>query len=147
MYIIIALVTGSLVILSMITNSRLSEGVGIFQGVFINYVVGLVVSIIILLFNLKTVSIGGNIPWWAYAGGLFGLTVVALSNVLIPKIPTIYTTLLIFVGQLFTGMVIDFFTGNTISKGKVIGGILICAGLYYNLRVDKKELTGDSQRL
>ena len=147
MYIVIAAFTGALVILSMVTNSRLSEGVGIFQGVFINYVVGLVASIIILLFNLKTVSIASNIPWWAYAGGLFGLTVVALSNVLIPKIPTIYTTLLIFLGQLFTGMVIDFFTGNTISKGKFIGGILICAGLYYNLEVDKKELAGDSQRL
>lgn len=144
MYIIIALVTGSLVILSMITNSRLSEGVGIFQGVLINYLVGLIVSVMILLFNLKSISIGSNIPWWAYLGGIFGLTVVALSNILIPKIPTIYTTLLIFVGQLFTGIVIDFFTGNSISKGKFIGGILICVGLFYNLMIDKRELANNN---
>lgn len=140
MYIIIAFVTGGLVILSMITNSRLSEGVGIFQGVFINYVVGLIVSVMILLFNLKTVNIGNNIPWWAYLGGVFGLTVVALSNILIPKIPTIYTTLLIFLGQLFTGIVIDFFIGNGVSKGKLIGGVLISVGLLYNLMIDKKAI-------
>lgn len=140
MYIMIAAFTGALVILSMVTNSRLSEGVGIFQGVFINFVVGLIASIIILLFNLKTITISGNVPVWAYLGGVIGLSVVAISNILIPKIPTIYTTLLIFVGQLFTGIVIDFFTGNHISKGKFIGGILICGGLFYNLMIDKREL-------
>ena len=72
--------------------------------------------------------------------GVIGLSIVAISNILIPKIPTIYTTLLIFVGQLFTGIVIDFFTGSYISTGKFIGGILICGGLFYNLMIDKREL-------
>ena len=67
MYIMIAAFTGALVILSMVTNSRLSEGVGIFQGVFINFVVGFIASILILLFNLKTITISGNIPVWAYS--------------------------------------------------------------------------------
>lgn len=140
MYIIIALMTGSLVIISMIMNSRVGQEIGVFQSVFINYVLGLIVSTAILLFNLKTLNVAGNVPWWAYLGGVLGVTIVAISNVLIPKIPTIYTTLLIFVGQLFTGMMIDLFTHVEVSKGKIIGGSLICIGLFYNLLIDKRQL-------
>lgn len=143
MYIIIALGTGSLVILSMIMNSRVGDEIGVFQSVFINYALGLLVSTAILLFNLKSLNTGGNIPWWAYLGGVLGVTIVAISNVIIPKIPTIYTSLLIFVGQLFTGMIIDLLTHVDVSKGKIIGGILICLGLFYNLVIDKKELAKD----
>ena len=139
MYIIIALMTGSLVIISMIMNSRVGDEIGLFQGVFINYVLGLSVATIILLFNLDTLKIGSSVPWWAYLGGAFGMAIVTISNIIIPKIPTIYTTILIFIGQLFTGMVIDLLTNVDISKGKVIGGILICIGLFYNLTVDKKQ--------
>lgn len=140
MYIVMALVTGSFVILSMILNSRLGEEIGLFQGVFINYALGLVVSTTILLFNLKTITVSGNIPWWAYLGGVLGVSIVAISNILIPKIPTIYTTLLIFIGQLFTGMIIDLLTSVDVSKGKVIGGVLILAGLLYNLMIDKRNI-------
>ncbi|HHX59512.1 MAG TPA: DMT family transporter [Epulopiscium sp.] len=140
MYITIALMTGSLVIISMIMNSRVGDEIGLFQGVFINYVLGTVVSILILLFNIKTITIASNIPWWAYLGGVLGVVIVSISNVIIPKIPTIYTTLLIFIGQLFTGMMIDLLTHVDVSKGKVIGGLLICIGLFYNLIVDKKQL-------
>lgn len=140
MYIIIALMTGSLVIISMIMNSRVGDEIGLFQGVFINYVLGVLVSTIILLFNLKTINIASNIPWWAYLGGIFGVVIVSISNIIIPNIPTIYTTLLIFVGQLFMGMIIDVLTKVDVSKGKIIGGLLICMGLLYNLIVDKRQL-------
>ena len=66
--------------------------------------------------------------------------VVASSNIIIPKIPIIYTSLLIFVGQLFTGILIDYLRIGFVSKGKIIGGILILLGLIYNSNVDKKEL-------
>ena len=140
MYIIIALMTGSLVIISMIMNSRVGDEIGLFQGVFINYVLGVLVSTIILLFNLKTINIASNIPWWAYLGGIFGVVIVSISNIIIPNIPTIYTTLLIFVGQLFMGMIIDVLTKVDVSKGNIIGGLLICIGLFYNLIVDKRQL-------
>jgi len=66
--------------------------------------------------------------------------VVIISNIIIPKIPTIYSTLLIFIGQLFTGIVLDYLTGMEISKGKVVGGLLILAGMAYNSMIDRKEL-------
>ncbi|MNF00803.1 hypothetical protein D3C80_1996900 [compost metagenome] len=43
-----------------------------------------------------------------------------------------------FIGQLFSGMAVDYFKDGLLSKGKLIGGILILIGLTYNLFVDKK---------
>ncbi|MCY6369489.1 DMT family transporter [Clostridium ganghwense] len=144
LYIILAFAAGCLVILSMIINSHLAKRIGVFQGTFINYIVGLLFTVIVLLFRNNAINLSFNnlsqIPFWAYLGGLIGVIVVAISNVIIPKIPTIYSTLLIFLGQLFTGIIIDSFTGNLISKGKLIGGFLIIAGLVYNFNVDKKHL-------
>lgn len=143
-YVILACISGFMVILSMIVNSHLAKEIGVFQGTLINYIVGLTFISVILLFTSKSinfsVNILSNIPFWAYLGGLIGVMVVAITNVVIPKIPTIYSTLLIFIGELFTGIVIDSIVGNTISKGKIIGGILILIGLIYNSYIDKKTI-------
>lgn len=142
---VFAFFSGCIVILTMVMNSRLAMKIGVFQGTFINYVVGFLFSILVLLINYKNVSLSvktlSYIPFWAYLGGLMGVVVVSISNIVIPKIGAIYSTLLIFIGQLFTGIVIDFFIGSFISKGKIIGGLLILGGMVYNSHVDKKYLT------
>lgn len=143
-YILIAFITGCLVILSMVINSRLGDKIGVFQGTLINYIVGLIGIIVVLLIKYRGISIPlsnlQSTPIWAYLGGAIGVTVVSTSNIVIPKIPTIYSTLLIFIGQIATGIVIDYITLSTLSKGKILGSILILVGLLYNLYVDKKEL-------
>ena len=141
--IIIAFVAGCMVILSMIVNSHLSKKVGTFQGTFINYSVGLLFASMFFLASKGYNTLNSNtlhsVPMWAYLGGGIGVFVVAISNVIIPKIPTIYSTLLIFVGQLFSGIIIDFFRDGLISKGKIIGGMLILCGMLYNFYVDNSE--------
>jgi transporter family-2 protein len=144
LYIILAALCGCTTILSMIVNSHLSKRIGVFQGTFVNYIVGLLTTILLITivkdsFNLSFASFT-IIPLWALLGGLLGVMVVASSNIIIPKIPTIYTTLLIFIGQLFTGILIDYFRVGFVSNGKIIGGLLILLGLIYNSSVDKKEL-------
>lgn len=142
--IMIAFITGALVILSMVINSSLSKKIGVLQGTLVNYIVGLIGIIVVLLIKYRGIYIPfehlKSVPWWAYLGGAIGVIVVATSNIIIPKIPTIYSTLLIFIGQLGTGIVIDYLTMNVVSKGKIIGSILILLGLLYNFYIDKKEL-------
>jgi len=144
LYIILAILCGCITIISMIINSHLSKEIGVFQGTLINYVVGLISTILLLIIVRDPINLSfdsyNKIPVWALLGGLLGVIVVASSNVVIPKIPTIYTTLLIFMGQLFTGILIDYFRMGFISKGKIIGGILILVGIIYNSKVDKEEL-------
>ncbi|MCF6460423.1 MULTISPECIES: DMT family transporter [unclassified Clostridium] len=143
LYVVLALISGCLVILSMVINSHLAKKIGVFQGTFVNYLVGLLFISMILIFKNEFSNLSFNrlspIPFWAYLGGLIGVSVVAISNIIIPKIPTIYSTLLIFLGQLFTGIGIDYFRGSLISKGKIIGGLFIIAGLIYNFNVDKQD--------
>jgi len=144
LYIILAVLCGCITIISMIINSHLSKKIGVFQGAFINYAVGLISTILLLTIVKNSVDLSfssfDGIPLWALLGGLLGVMVVSASNIVIPKIPTIYTTLLIFIGQLFTGILIDYFRVGFVSKGKIIGGLLILIGLIYNSNVDKKEL-------
>jgi len=144
LYIILAILCGCITIISMIINSHLSREIGVFQGTLINYVVGLISTIFLIIIVRCPISLSfdsyNKIPFWALLGGMIGVVVVASSNVVIPKIPTIYTTLLIFMGQLFTGIIIDYFRMGFISKGKIIGGILILLGIIYNSNVDKKEM-------
>jgi len=45
-------------------------------------------------------------------------------------------TLLIFISQLFTGIVIDWMISNSFPLNKVIGGLFVVLGLGYNLYID-----------
>lgn len=145
MYLMLAILAGSLTIMSMIINSKLSEKIGLFQGVIVNYTVGLISIIALMIVTNSSMVLSINslskIPMWAYLGGVLGVMVVAASNIVIPKIPAIYTALLYFIGQLFTGILIDYFRNGVISKGQIIGGVLILIGMLYNVNIDKNEAT------
>lgn len=144
LYIIIAFFTGFMTILSMIINSKLAMKIGFLQGILINYIVGFVFSFFALIINFNNIDLSiqtfMGIPFWAYLGGFIGVIIISINNIIIPKIGAIYSTLLIFIGQLFMGVVIDFFIGGFISKGKLIGGLLILGGTVYNFYIDRKHL-------
>ncbi|WP_432405375.1 DMT family transporter [Wukongibacter sp. M2B1] len=144
-YIVFAFFTGCLTIISMIINSKLAMKIGALQGILINYIVGLLFSILFLLINLNSMVFSTevliHVPVWAYLGGAIGVIGISINNIVVPKIGAIYATLLIFIGQLFMGITIDFFIGNSISKGKIIGGLLILGGMVYNSYIDKKQLS------
>jgi uncharacterized membrane protein YdcZ (DUF606 family) len=139
-----AFLTGCIVILSLVINSKLAIEIGTLQGALINYVVGLLFSILVLLFNYKhidtTIKAFSDIPLWIYLGGFIGVMVILINNNAIPKVGAVYSTLLIFMGQLSMGVAIDFLIGNSISTGKIVGGLLILAGMLYNFHIDKKNL-------
>ena len=143
LYILLSILAGISIVLGRVINSNLASRIGIFQGTFFNYVVGLLFSAIFLIFSSEAFDISRttlySIPFWAYLGGLSGVLVITLSNYTAPRMSAFYLTLLVFIGQLFAGIVIDYFTLNKLSIGKVIGGLLVLMGLTYNLIVDKRQ--------
>ncbi len=143
-YALFAIGAGVSIVISRIINSNLADKIGVFQGTFFNYVTGLLFSGMFLFLSIETFNISSQIlitvPFWAYLGGLVGVAVVAMSNIVTPKVSTFYLTLIIFIGQLLAGIIIDYYTLSLISKGKIIGGLLVVAGLTYNLAIDKKQL-------
>lgn len=144
-YIIVAILAGVSIVISRIINSNLANKIGIFQGTFFNYIVGLFFSFVFLFISSESMNISSRnfheIPLWAYLGGLTGVIVVALSNFITPKISAFYLTLIIFIGQLFVGILLDYFSTNALSPGKLLGGLLVLIGLAYNLYIDYKKIS------
>ena len=142
--IILAMLGGILTTLSMIVNSSLGKKIGVLQSTCINYIVGLVCStlVLILLGNNKNINIEtfSKIPFYIFLGGMIGVSVVYLSNIIIPKIPVVYSTLLLFVGQVVTGIIIDFFVMSEVSFTKLIGAIIIIIGILNNSKIDEREI-------
>ena len=142
MYITLAILAGVSIVLSRIVNYVLADKIGLFQGTFFNYLTGFIGSFILLLISGETTKLFSinsyQGSWWAYTGGIVGVGVIALSSFLSSKISALYLTLLLFVGQLFGGMILDYIVSNDFSIQKVIGGILVVIGLGYNLWIDAK---------
>ncbi|KLE16833.1 DMT family transporter [Clostridium sp. C8] len=142
LYILLAILSGVSVVISRIINSKLAEEIGTFQGTFFNYLTGLITSTIFLLITKDYINIPPihelNLPIYSYLGGSIGILVVVLSNYTTPKVSSFSLTLLVFIGQLSIGIIIDYFNSNTLSVGKLIGGLFILIGLTYNIVVDKK---------
>lgn len=142
MYITLAILAGVSIVLSRIVNYVLADKIGLFQGTFFNYLTGFIGSFILLLVSGETMQLFSissyQGTWWAYIGGAVGVGVIALSSFLSSKITAFYLTLLLFVGQLFGGMFLDYVVSGDFSMQKVIGGILVVLGLMYNLFIDHK---------
>lgn len=140
-YVLFAILCGVTNVLSRSVNFVLSDKIGMYQSTFFNYVFGLAGSILILLISGETFKLFSassyNAPWYIYAGGLLGVAVVTLLSFLSSKVSSFYLTLLLFVGQLFTGIIIDGLSTGKISIYQVVGGLLVVIGLSYNLYVDK----------
>ena len=67
-----------------------------------------------------------------------------MFNYITPKVSSFSLSLLVFIGQLSIGIIIDYFSNNTISIGKILGGLLILLGLSYNIFIDKKAQETES---
>jgi transporter family-2 protein len=145
LYIFYAFCAGLLVVLSMIINSQLSIRVGIFHSAWRNYLAGLCGSLLFLFISgipQKEVfaSIPDISPVFLAGGGILGVFAVAGSNKILPKIPVVYTTLLLFTGQVGAGMVIDYLVRDEFSIRKLMGAFVILLGLFINMEIDKRTI-------
>lgn len=143
MYIIMALSAGVLVIVSISINGHLARKVGLVQSGMTNYIVGLMASLVFYLivyrsFSQLTFQHLSSAPWYFYLGGAVGSFIIIMNNLLINRISAVYVTVIVFLGQMTTGILIDYLNLHVFSKGKIIGGVLIVAGLLYYISGDKK---------
>lgn len=142
--VLVSSLAGVLIVIARNINSLLAERIGLFPGTLFNYITGLALSIVFLFISGEAARLSFGsleaVPFEAYLGGLLGVVVVVLSNIVTSKISAFYMSLIIFAGQLFTGIIIDYFVLGLLSAGKVIGGFLVVAGLVYNLRLDSRTI-------
>ncbi len=138
---VLILLGGGSVVVARITNARLAAVAGQNYSSLMNYLTGFT-GAVILFFVMgmprnSPIDLS-HISFFHYLGGLLGVISIYLCNYLIPKVSAIHFTLLVFIGQLFSGIVLDFFIEGSFSLGKTLGGILVTVGMIFNVFADKK---------
>jgi transporter family-2 protein len=134
--------SGVLLVISRSYNARLADATSVFVSTFFNYFCGLVTAMLVFLFFglNEPIWTGFHLSanWWIYLGGAIGVFTVWLSNVVVVKIPQLYITLLMFVGQVFTGVLMDALIDGSFSTQNIIGGVFVSAGLALNLLFERR---------
>ena len=139
--VIVSFASGITTVLSRTVNSLLAHSTNVWKSTLYNYVTGLFVAVIVLFLlgrqEPDPLTAGLSPDLWIYLGGILGVFVVFLANAIVSKISSFYMTLLLFIGQVFTGLILDAFLSQSFSLERLIGGILVAAGLSFNLWMDK----------
>lgn len=107
----VSLLSGVSVVVSRTINASLAQQTSVLKSTFFNYGVGLALSTVIFLIAgrnepmVAQFTLNPNI--WVYLGGILGVCAITLLNASVCRISSFYMTLLLFAGQVFTGVVID----------------------------------------
>lgn len=117
-------------------NGGLGRKIGVIESAFMNFAVGTLVLLLILLFfgngNISAVS---TVPKWQIIGGLLGSFFVLIQVLVVPKIGVSTTFIAVIVGQIILSVIIDhfgLFGGNRfpIDKQKVFAVLLMFVALF-----------------
>lgn len=137
-----AMLTGITIVLSRSVNSYLSQRVGVYQSTFFNYLTGLITSLLIVL----GVGVELNIDFsYIYdqpillTGGIIGVFNIFILNIIVAKISPVKLTLITFIAQLSTSIVLDYFIYHMFSMYKLIGCLIVVLGLLMYQYSDKDE--------
>ena len=139
---LMAIAAGVSAVFSRLTNAQLSLRTSAAGSTFTNHWVGLVGSILLMFVaepDIMGCLQGAAAPVWAFGGGIIAVGMITLWNVAGPKVSAFRLTLLSFVGQVFMGILIDVFIGNSFSKQIFIGGGFVVVGVLLNMMMDKEK--------
>lgn len=141
-WIILSWVPGIVLMLQQSMNASNSAYYGTPKTIVFNYVSALILIVPIFIISGVSVEIGGlqyftgviselsTLPWYIIAGGgLIGVFTTGSIAFLLLKAPALLVILGIYTGELTGGIILDLYSGNPIAVEKIIGIILIAAGL------------------
>lgn len=137
----LSLLSGCSMVLSRIANAKLAALSGVGYSTVMNYVTGLAGSLLIFALMgmpMHTAFPVAGQPVTVYLGGALGAAGILLCNMAALKLPALQMSVIVFVGQVFSGMGLDALAGR-FSAATLAGGLLVAAGLYFNTRTDAKK--------
>jgi len=139
----ISFIAGICIVVSRTLNAKLAELTSFRVGTLYNYITGTLVCIpVFLLLGRNDISMTAfefSPNLFIYLGGALGVCIILISNITVAKISAFYLTLLIFVGQVFSGILVDIFISDEVSLRIIIGGVFVTAGLCLNLYLDYRK--------
>ena len=138
LYLLFALLGGAMLPLQAGINSQLAEWVGgPVRAAFVSFLVGTVSLLAIaavVVRPLPSASRLGEMPWWAWVGGLLGAFYVAVAIVAAPRLGAAVLVTAVVAGQALASLVLDHFgwagySEHHVSPGRVVGMGLVFAGV------------------
>lgn len=139
--IFLAFMTGVVVVISRTMNARTLHFYNMPVSTMLNYVTGLITSVILLLL-INPAVIGASFPlgsnWIMYTGGAVGAFMVSLVTLITSRLSAFNVTVLTFLGQYFFGMLIDWFIGRAPTIKGVAAGLIVLAGLIVNYLANRR---------
>ena len=140
--VIVSFIAGINLVLSRTLNAKLAEYTSVRISTFYNYFTGLFFAIIVYFILGKNELMLTNFSFspkiYIYFGGIIGVCIILLSNIIVVKISSFYLSLFIFIGQVFSGILIDIFISQIFSFRNMIGGLFVTIGLCINILLEKK---------
>jgi len=137
----VSFIAGVNIVMSRTLNAKLADLTSVRVSTFYNYFIGLMVSMLVFLILGRNEIVFAEFTlspnWYIYLGGVLGVCVVLLGNIVVVKVSAFYLTLLIFIGQVFSGVLIDAVIMQAVSTRNLVGGVLVAAGLSINLVLDR----------
>ena len=140
--VILTAAVGGLIALQAPINSHLGRSVGTFQASFVSFAIGTVLLAFIAALakgGLGQVSEARGLQWYWLTGGVLGAAYVTTVLVTVRSLgagPVVAATI---AGQLSASLVVDQLgllgvEKDPITVGKVIGVVLLAAGVYLIVR-------------
>ena len=141
--IIISIIAGAASMFQMAYNSYFASLKGPFFSATANMVTGLL-SVVIFMLLFRPISdfslITTKMPLLFFFGsGAIGVITVTCSNIVVAKIPAVYSAILISSGQIIASMVLDKVLYNIFTPVLLIGSILMLLGIATNILIDKQN--------
>ena len=142
-YIFPSILAGVLTMIQMVYNSSLAKAKGAFYSARMNVISGLFGALVysFLFFSESTVqgfkALASASFLTMIMGGLLACIVVVNTNIVIPKIPAVYSALLLSSGQILTALLIDYILYDTFTPSLLYGTLVTIAGIL--LSMEKKS--------
>jgi len=135
---IVALTAGVSLLVQVVLNARLRTGLAAWSwAALVSYVGGTLAVAAILLVQRQpwpSAVTRSDLPWWAWAGGLFGAIYLVLAIISVPRLGAASTVALVVTGQMLASLVFDHFgllglARQTASAPRVLGAALLVASV------------------
>lgn len=109
LYLILAAVSGSAMALQGTFNAALGKVIGLWESTLVVHLLGSAVTLIIILVGVGFNNFGklGEVPWYAFLGGVLNVIIIYLVARTIPQVGVGNATTAIIVAQILTAVLVD----------------------------------------
>lgn len=147
LFLLLLLVVGAGAVLSVqaAINGRLGQTVGVLRSSLLTFVVGTVVTGLLIVFFEPAHAVSLlDVPKWQLGGALFGVVYMMVMVGAVPRVGTAVATVAVILGQLAMGLLIDNFgwLGNPaieLSGSRVLAMACLALALVFMYRSSARQ--------